>query len=142
VLIRYPLVFTPDDNDTLLVTCPDLPEVTSFGEGEAEALAMGRGAVITAVASRLAHFEDIPRPSEGSNAVALDLQLSIKVQLVWALREEGVTRAELMRRMGEHRTQVDRLFDPNRAARLDGYEAAFAALRRGVAIEVVPLAAE
>ena len=34
----YPVVLTPDDNDTLLVTCPALPEVTTFGEDKADAL--------------------------------------------------------------------------------------------------------
>jgi antitoxin HicB len=138
MLIRYPLVFTPDDNDTLLVTCPDLPEVTSFGETETDALQYGAGAVAEAVAGRLADFEDIPRPSEGQNAVPLDLQLSLKVMLAWALREDGLTRADLMRRLGGHRPQVDRLFDPNHAARLDRYEAAFAALGRRVGLEIVP----
>jgi antitoxin HicB len=28
----------PDDNGTVLVTCPALPEVTTFGEDEADAL--------------------------------------------------------------------------------------------------------
>ena len=29
--LTYPVVLTADDNGTLLATCPDLPEVTSFG---------------------------------------------------------------------------------------------------------------
>lgn len=137
MLIRYPLTLTPDDNDTWLVTCLDLPEVTSFGETEAEALAMGAGAVVTAVAGRLADFADVPHPSEGPNAVALPLPLAVKVALFWAMHEEGVTRAELMRRLAEHRTQVDRLFDPSRSTRLEGYEAAFAALGRRLGVEVL-----
>lgn len=136
MLIRYPLELTPDDNDTLLVTCPDLPGVVTFGEDEADALRHGANAVAENIASRLDDFEDIPRPSEGPNAVPLDLQLAMKVMLFWTLREEGKTRADLQRLMGEHRPQIDRLFDPNHATRLDRYEAAFAALGRTVGIEV------
>ena len=35
--LTYPIKLEPDDNGTLLVTCPALPEVTTFGEDEAEA---------------------------------------------------------------------------------------------------------
>jgi antitoxin HicB len=139
MLIRYPLVLTPDDNDTLLVTCPDLPEVTSFGEDEADALRHGTNAVAEAVAGRLATFQEVPRPSEGAHAVPLDLQMSLKVELAWALRDDGLTRADLMRLMRSHREQVERLFDPNHAGRLDRYEAAFKALGRQVSVEVKPV---
>lgn len=30
----HPLGLEPDDNGTLLVTCADIPEVTTFGEGK------------------------------------------------------------------------------------------------------------
>lgn len=134
--IRYPLTLTPDDNDTLLVTCPDLPELTSWGEDEADALRHGADALAEAIAGRLVHFEDIPRPSAGAPTAALDLQMTMKVLLLWALRDQGLTRADLQRLMGEHRPQIDRLFDPNHATRIDRYEAAFAALGRQVEIEV------
>ena len=31
-MITYYVELVPDDNDTLLVSCPALPEVVSFGE--------------------------------------------------------------------------------------------------------------
>ena len=36
--VDYPIAIEPDDNEALLVTCPDLPEVTTFGEDEEDAL--------------------------------------------------------------------------------------------------------
>ena len=33
--LTYPIKLEPDDNGTLLVTCPALPEVTTFGKNEA-----------------------------------------------------------------------------------------------------------
>jgi hypothetical protein len=36
-LLGYPIELTPDDNGTLLVICPDLPEVTTFASDRAEA---------------------------------------------------------------------------------------------------------
>ena len=34
--VRYLIKLEPDDNDTLLVTCPALPEVATFGNDEAD----------------------------------------------------------------------------------------------------------
>ena len=36
--LDYPVLLTPDDNGTLLVTCPDLPEVATFGSDKDDAL--------------------------------------------------------------------------------------------------------
>ncbi len=136
-MITYPLILTPDDNGTFLVTCPDLPEVTSFGETEAEARAQGRAAVEEAVAARLDDLSPIPAPSEG--AARLSLQLALKVLLWRALTAQGMTRADLQARLGWHRPQVDRLFDPNHATRNDQFDQAFGAL--GVALSVTARAA-
>ena len=40
-MLRYPIVLTPDDNDTLLVTSPDFPELKSFGKDHADAGLVG-----------------------------------------------------------------------------------------------------
>ncbi len=127
-MLAYPIELTPDDNGTMLVTCPDLPEVTTFGETEAECREMARGAISEAVAARLSRFEDIPRPGKGDLCVILPLQLAMKVDLFWQLQKAGKTRADLVRDLKWHRPQVDRLFDPNHATKLDRYEVAFAAL--------------
>ena len=53
----YPLVLTRDDDGTFLVTCPALPEVTSFGATETEARQNGTRAIEEALAARLARFQ-------------------------------------------------------------------------------------
>ena len=57
----YPVILTPDKNGTVLVTCPDLPEVTIFGEDEEDAIGRAADAMET-VATRIARREDIPAP--------------------------------------------------------------------------------
>ena len=135
-MLTYPIRLAPDDNGAFLVTCPDLPEVTSFGMGQTDALIHGRAAVSEAVAARLAAFEAIPHPSQGKPCVDIDLQLTMKVELFWALQDSGFTRADLVRMLGLHRPQIDRLFAPRHATRLDQYEAAFRALGRKAQIVV------
>jgi predicted RNase H-like HicB family nuclease len=48
---------TPDDNGTFLVTCPALPEVTTFGSTEEEIQRSALGAIEEAIAARIAHGE-------------------------------------------------------------------------------------
>jgi antitoxin HicB len=136
--LRYPVKLEADDNGTVLATCPSLPEVTTFGEDDADALAHAVGAIEEALAARIADGEDIPAPRERlrGRSVALPLMTSLKASLYRALRESGITRAELMRRLGWNRESVDRLFRLDHASRLDQIEAAFRALGKSVALEI------
>lgn len=59
----YSVTLTPDDNGTVLVTCPDVPEVTTFGEDEDDAIGRAADAIAESLAARIAHREDIPAPS-------------------------------------------------------------------------------
>jgi antitoxin HicB len=58
----YPVILEPDDNGSFLVTCPDLPEVTSWGEDVADALRHAADAIEEALAARMAHGDPIPIP--------------------------------------------------------------------------------
>lgn len=81
--------------------------------------------------------EDIPYPDDAAGIrVRLSLLTALKVHLYWALRETGITRAELARRLGWNRESVDRLFRLDHRSRLEQLEAAFDVLGRSVDIEV------
>ncbi len=136
-MLEYAILFTPDDNGTLLVTCPQLPMVTTFGETEDDARRHAVDAIETALASMIDDGEDIPAPAGGDGEVVrLPLLTTLKVHLYWALRAAGITRAELARRLGWNRESVDRLFRLDHRSRLEQIEAAFEALGREVDIEV------
>jgi antitoxin HicB len=62
-MLRYPIVLEWDDNGTLLVSFPDIPEAHTFGEDEADALARAQDALATALDARIRDHESIPRPS-------------------------------------------------------------------------------
>ena len=144
----YKIELTPDDNDTFLVTCPLLPEVTSFGDSMEDAKRHAVYAIDEALAARVAAGADIP--VEDNETVDLDrdlaslvrvpLQSAIKTLLHIACRSVGVSRAELARRLGWHREQVDRLFRFDHATRLDQYDAAFGALGRALDLELASAA--
>jgi antitoxin HicB len=135
--LRYPVRLTPDDNNTLLVTSPAFPEVTTFGEHKEDALRQARNAIEEAIAARIAAKQEIPKSPARIPArhdrVQLPWQTELKVTLYHRLRKAKLTRAELARRLRWPREQVDRLFRLDHASRLDQLEAAFNAL--GIRIE-------
>jgi antitoxin HicB len=59
----YPINLQPDDNGTLLVTSDDFPELTTFGENEAEAIVHAADALEVMVAQYLRRGLPIPTPS-------------------------------------------------------------------------------
>jgi antitoxin HicB len=136
--LAYRVKLEKDDNGTLLVTCRALPEVTTFGDDQADALVHARGAIEEALAARISDGQDIPNTDvKGPHLVRLPALPSLKVELYRQLRDAGVTRAELMRRLHWNRESVDRLFRLDHNSRIDQIETAFAALGRKLDIEVV-----
>jgi antitoxin HicB len=137
MMLGYRIKIEPDDNGTLLITCPALPEVTTFGEDEADAMRRAVGAIEEAIAARMADGEDIPEGHQrGPRLVRLPALTVLKVELYRRLREAGMTRAELARRLGWKRESVDRLFRLDHASRLEQLEAAFGALGQAVSVSV------
>ena len=137
MMLGYRIKIEPDDNGTLLVTCPALPEVATFGDDAADATRRAVGAIEEAIAARLADGEDVPEGHQrGPRLVRLPALTVLKVELYRQLREAGITRAELARRLGWKRESVDRLFRLDHASRLQQLEAAFAALGQAVSVSV------
>ena len=124
----YPVKLTKDDNDTILVTSPDFPEITTFGDDREDALARAIDAFDEAIAARIAHREDIPKPSHGKVRVTLRTLTTVKVILHQNMRDQGVGKAELARRLGWHLPQVDRVLDIQHNSRLDQIDAAMGAI--------------
>jgi antitoxin HicB len=137
-MLSYRVRLEPDDDGSVLVTCPALPEVTSFGTDDADALERVIDAVEVALAGRIADRTAIPPsdPAGTGDRVVVPALTALKVALHGEMKGAGVTRADLARRLGWHREQVDRLFRLDHASRLDQLEQAFLALGRRLDISV------
>jgi antitoxin HicB len=86
---------------------------------------------------------DIPTPSrlrKRARAVALPALAEAKIRLHQAMREEGIAKTDLARRLGWHVPQVDHFLDLGHASRLDQIESAFQALKRTLSITISPAA--
>ena len=135
-MISYPVELTPDDNDTLMATCPDLPGVVTYGADEADALRHASDAIEEWLAGCLHDFRPIAPPSPGEPRASISLHAGIVLMLYWALQDRGWTRADLQRALGWHRPQVDRLFDLRHEPKMSRLDAAFRALRADLSIAV------
>lgn len=137
-MLTFSINLTRDDNGTFLVTCPDLPEVTTFGEDEEDAKLRALDAIEEAVAGRIADREEIPAPSPagGRVEVTLPVLVALKVHLHQLMVASGVRKADLARKLDVHAPQVDRLLNIRHASRLDQMEAAFRVLGHRIDLHV------
>jgi antitoxin HicB len=155
----YPIVLEPDDNGTLLVTCPDLPEVTTWGEDEEDALRRAADAIEEALAARIAHRDAIPEPTlsqvtsvpgkrrkinspiaakvwRPARLPVLPPLTEAKVALYRAAQGAGITKAELGRRLGWHAPQIDRLLDLRHRSKIEQIDQALRVLGKRLVLRV------
>ena len=135
-MLAYP-IHLEDDDDTILVTSPDFPELTTFGDDRQEAIARAKDALEEAIAARIHDRKDIPQPSQGATRAVLPTLTAIKVMLYQGMRDQGVGKAELARRLGWQLPQVDRVLDIQHHSRLDQMDAALGAI--GMTLQVTAL---
>jgi antitoxin HicB len=124
----YPVEFAPDDNDTLLVTFPDIPEAVTFGADEAEARARAVNALETALTAYMLDRRDIPVPSPARRrpTVSPTLPGALKLSVYKAMRDRRWRKADLARAMGLSPRQIDRLLDLRHASTVAQLEQALA----------------
>lgn len=136
-MLSYRIQVEPDDNGTLLVTSPDLPEVTTFGLDEDDARKRAVSAIEEALAARIHDNRDVPSSALNGLRVDLPLTTALKVALYRVMRQNGVRRADLQRRLKWNRESVDRLFRLDHKSKLDQIEAAFAAMELKLEIRFI-----
>jgi antitoxin HicB len=140
MVLIYPAVLIPDDNGTVRVEFPDVPEANTFGDNEEEALSHARDALETALEFYIERDTDLPKPSplHGRPGVTPAPLGALRLQLYQSMRDQKVNKAELARRLGWHYPQVVRLFDFEHASRVEQLEAGLAAVGRAVVVETAP----
>ena len=78
IMLAYPVILETDA-DYIMVTSPDFPELTTFGDDRDEALRRAVDAFEEAIAARIHDGRDIPAPSEGEPIVELPIVTAKKV---------------------------------------------------------------
>lgn len=137
--LGYPVALQPAEEGGFVVSFPDVPEAHTQGDDEMETLLRAVDAPETVLSFYTDAGEDLPRaskPKHGQDVVRPSTQACIALAIYQAMRDEGVRKSELARRLGWHMPQVDRVLDMNHASRLDQSEAALAALGRTLDVRV------
>lgn len=78
----YPCELTPDEDGSLIVLFPDIPEAITGGKDRTEALTMAEDAIATALAGYVHAQRQIPTPSQpatGQELVAVNLSTLISL---------------------------------------------------------------
>lgn len=137
--MKYRVKLEPDD-DTILVTSPDIPEVVTYGEDEEDAKLRAVDAIETILDYFMREQMDIPAPAakatKGTVLVQLPTQVALKVELYRTMRARGMTKARLSRELGVARPQVDRMLNLKNASRLDLFDVAFDKMGASVDVKV------
>lgn len=136
----YPVKLTPDRRDGgFVATCRDLPEAITQGDTLEEALAEAEGALQAAIEGRIEDAMDIPTPSQprrGERLVATPITTALKAAVTMAMRDKGISKTELARRMQVDEKEARRMLDPKHPTKVPTLERALAALGRRVELAV------
>jgi len=138
-MLSYPVKLELDTNNTYLVTFPDIPEATSVGDDEDEALLNALDALESAIEIYFDEKREVPAPSKpkkGQPVVTLPALVVSKILLANEMIRQGIRKSELARRLDVHMPQIDRLLDPRHSSKLDAIEAAFSKLGKRLDISV------
>src|ERR1700691_6719564 len=129
--MEYPALFEPAEEGGFVITIPDFGWCVSQADTEAEAHIMATTLLQTLVQEHIRNGEPLPRPGKPRGRkirmARLPALQAAKAELYRLFQASGVRKAELARRLGIPKANVDRLFDLRHCSRLDQIEAAFQA---------------
>ncbi len=127
----WPMKLAPQKDGSLLVTFADFPEAITDGEDLDEALRQAADCLEEAVAARIADGEEIPAPSrrgKGELLVVLAPLFAAKAALHMAMRDAGMSKSALARRMGCDEKEIRRLLDPRHGSKIERIDEALSHL--------------
>ncbi len=113
----YPCVLNPEEGGGYYVVFPDVRGALTGGKTRAEALEMAQDALTVALAGYVIAGWDIPSPSpvaHGQCLIALEPIPAAKLALYIAMREQGISEAELARRLNLAESAVGKLLMTDR----------------------------
>lgn len=139
-MLGYYALFEPDLSGGFVVTFPDLNHGATQGDTIDEASEMAEDLLASIVGELMKRGEDLPRASKRRgkqyHLVTLPALQSAKAEFYSAFRASGLKKAELARRIGIPKTNVERIFDLEHASRFDQIEAAFLAIGKKIEVWV------
>ena len=126
----WPADLQRQEDGSILVSFPDIPEALTEGATEAEALAEAQDCVIAALGGYMEGRHPIPAPSpvRGRTSVALPVLVVAKIALYGATHEQGVDNTAIAERLGLSEGAVRRLIDLDHRSHIGQVETVLHAL--------------
>ena len=137
---EYP-VLLKSDGEGFVVTCRDLPAVITQGDDEAEALREAADAMDEVFATYMKQGLEFPVPSKmkrSERMVVPPAETDAKAALYTAMREAGISKIQLARRLGVDEKEVRRLLDPHYGSKLPRIAEAISLLGKKLVIALEP----
>ena len=139
--MKYPARFEPDVEDGgYVVTFRDIPEATTQGDDDLDAMAMAEEVLISSIEYYLERKRSVPLPSalqENERMVRVPAITTAKVLLLNEMLAQNIGPSELARRMGTIPQNVNRLIDVRHTSKLESVEQALAALGKHLELNLV-----
>ncbi|WP_068634920.1 type II toxin-antitoxin system HicB family antitoxin [Thauera butanivorans] len=129
----YPAQFEEAPEGGFVVTFRDIPEAITQGDTEAEAMEMAEDALLSSIEFYLEERRQVPAPSvakAGDRPVHLPASAAAKVLLLNEQIAQGVSNAELARRLGTRPQEIQRITNLSHATKIDTIDRALRALGR------------
>jgi antitoxin HicB len=137
--VAYPVNLSPQDDGSLLVSFPDVPEALTEGRTRTEALEEAADALVAALGGYVREGRDVPCPSAAGPdqpTVVLPSLMAAKLALYRTVRRAGLTPQTLARRLGMAEQAARRLLDLDSRSRIETIEEALAVLGKRLVVEV------
>jgi antitoxin HicB len=131
--------FEPGDERGIVVSFPDVPEAITQGDNEADAFTQAEEALGLALLSYAERGLPLPKATARGKdlvGIAVDPEIAAKLAVIEAVREAGITKSELARRIDKNEKEVRRILDPKHATKLATLTAVLRKLGRRLVIGV------
>ncbi|WIM05278.1 MAG: type II toxin-antitoxin system HicB family antitoxin [Candidatus Nitricoxidivorans perseverans] len=138
---QYSVTLTAAEEGGFVATCRDLPELITQGEDEHDALVQAADAMDEVFATYMIEGMDFPQPSKtrrGEHRVSPPAETMAKAALYVAMREAGISKLQLAKRLGVDEKEVRRLLDPHYGSKLPRIAQAISALGQRLVIGLEP----
>ena len=125
-----------------VVNFPDVYGANTGGDTWDEAVEMAEDCLGVALSLYFAEDEDVPTPSlptEGQVLIPVPPLVAAKLTINSAMREKGITKETLGKKLGLEEDAVRKLLDPNYRTHFTQVERALRAVGRSLIVEDVPI---
>ena len=139
---EYAVRLVPAEEGGFVVSCRDLPQLVTQGEDRAHALSEAVDAMDEVFAAYMQSGLNFPAPSKARKSehwVSPPAGTMAKAALYVAMREAGITKVQLAKRLGIDEKEVRRLLDPHYGSKLPRIAQAISTLGRRLVIGLEPV---